>query len=354
MILRAWLVCAAVALLALPAVAQDEAARAQARAQFGLGVQRYEAADYRGALEAFQEAYRLAPHPTVYVNLANCYERLNRPLESLAHFERFLAEAENPTRQQRREVEAAISRLRSMIAELRLTIAPDGASVSIDDAETRRAPILEPIRLAPGTHSIEVRMAGHVTSRRSVTLNAGETQRLTIRLEPGTEPAPIEPPVQEPPVQEPPPEGEPQAAPPIEEVAVPPESSGGGFTLRFTPGVIIAGSTTIAFTLTAIICGSIALSSNAAFEDAVLRTMDTTLTDAERDQARQDGLAAADTANTTSILTDVFMIGAIAAAGVTVFFLIVDGLSGEPEQETARIAPWMGTDGGGLFLEGRL
>jgi hypothetical protein len=347
--IRAFLVSAAILTLAAPASAQDEADRAQARAQFGLGVQRYEAADYQGALEAFQEAYRLAPHPTVYVNLANCYERLNRPLESLAHFERFLEEAENPTRQQRREVETAIARLRAMLGELRLTIVPDGATVTIDGTETRRTPILEPLRLPPGPHTIEVRMAGHLTARREVSLSQGETQRISIRLEPGTDPVPVEDPVVDDPGA-----GDP-VVDPIETDPVIPESNDGGYTFRLTPGVIIAGSTTLAFAVTAIICGSIALSSNAAFEDAVARTMDPTLTNAERDQARADGLAAADTANTTSIVSDIFMIGAIAAAGVTIFFVIVDGLSGEPETETAnvRLAPSIGPETGGLVLTGR-
>ena len=149
--------------LAAGAVAQSDEDRARAREQFGLGVERYEGGNYQGALEAFQEAYRLAPHPTVRVNMANCYEHLDRPLEAMHHFERFLAEADGASRQQRREVQAAIRRLEGQLGQLRLAIAPDGARVVIDNAETRVAPILEPVRLVAGTHHLTVRLDGYRT-----------------------------------------------------------------------------------------------------------------------------------------------------------------------------------------------
>jgi hypothetical protein len=352
--------CAALIFAASPALAQDEAARAQAREQFGLGVQRYEAGQYSAALEAFQEAFRLAPHPTVHVNMANCYEHLNRPLEAVAHFERFLADAEGAPRQQRREVEAAVRRLRGQLGELRLSIAPDGATVSIDATETRRAPILEPIRVTAGTHRIEVRMDGYATDQREVTLAPGESQRVTIRLERARvdQPVAVAPePAQPEPATEPSSDGQPASVEP-EPVANVPEEEGTGFTFRLTTPVIAAGAATIGLTLGAVISGSIALAANSDFENAVARSNDPSLGAAERNQARQDGLNAAGTANTASVVTDIFIIGAVAAAGVTVFFIVVDGLSSEPEGITASsgvrltAAPSVGTDGGGLVLAG--
>jgi hypothetical protein len=358
------------------ALAQTDEERAQAREQFGLGVQRYEAADYNGALEAFQEAYRLAPHPMVRVNMANCYEHLERPLEALFHFERFLAEAESPTRQQRREVQAAVQRLNGMLGEIRLAIAPDGASVVIDNAETRRAPILEPVRLVAGTHHLTVRMEGFRTQNQEVTVIGGESQRVSIRLERGTDDPPVvastetgegedEDPDAEPSdTQEEPGSGlassigettgEGDTEP--EEI---PSGSGGGFELRITTPVIIAGSLTAAFTIAAVITGVLALSANDSFESAVVRSNDPGLSPAERAQARQDGLGAADTANTTSILTDVFTIGAIAGLGATVFFVIIEGMDGGSEDSMAengvelRAAPSFGPDHGGVALTGR-
>ena len=147
----------AVWLASAGALAQDDDAREieQARAEFNRGVERYQAQDWRGALEAFQEAYRLRPHPSVRVNMANCYEQLDRPMEAIFHFERFIAESGNDiTPEQRRDVQAALGRLRRTVGELSLRISPDGAQVRIDGAETRRAPITEVVRLAAGPHTV--------------------------------------------------------------------------------------------------------------------------------------------------------------------------------------------------------
>lgn len=342
----------ALALVALApsAQAQDDAARAQAREQFATGVQRYESNDFLGALEAFQEAYRLAPHPTVRVNMANCYERLGRPIEALHHFERFLAEAEGASRQQRREVQAAIERLGQQVGEVRLAVAPDGALVTIDSAETRRAPILEPIRLGAGTHHVEVRMDGFRTARQEIQVVGGESQRVTIALERGRdEPEPV--------AEAEPSTGAEEASAELEEtLAEAPPAEGGGFTLRFTPPVIIAGSAAIAFTVTALITGPLALAANGSFDDAVARSNAPGASPTEIEQARRDGLAAADSANTLKVLTDVFIIGAIAAAGVTTFFVIVDGMDGDTESPggpSLALVPSAGADGGGLVLSGR-
>lgn len=354
---RSRLAVAAMALalgLGSGALAQDDEARAQARAHFDTGVARYEQGDFQGALEAFQEAYRIAPHPMVRVNMANCYEQLGRPLEALHHFERFLAEAETATRAQRREVQAAIARLQHQIAEVRLAVAPDGALVTIDGTETRRAPILDPIRMTPGTHRIEVRLDGYRTDRREIEVVAGQPQRITIRLERGSdEPAPAA-------VAPAEAAAEPSSADELAEAAAAPREdpvatreppSSGGFQLRFTTPVIASASAAAAFTVAAIISGSIALEANSDFETYVSRAQESPLTPDERQKA----LAAVDLANTASVLTDIFIIGAIASAGLTAFFIVVEGMGEEPEAAHAgvRLLPVVAPGAGGLALGGR-
>jgi hypothetical protein len=375
------------------ALAQDEDTRARAREQFGLGVQRYEAQDYTAALQAFQEAYRLAPHPMVRVNMANCYENLGRPLEALAHFERFLVEATSATRQQRREVETAIRRLQGQIGELQLSIAPDGALVTIDSSETRRAPLLEPVRLAAGTHRLEVRLEGYRTQHRELQVIGGRSERIVIQLErgadepprvaatttarptpaasttteprPATEPLPTEPrPATEPLPTEPQPTAAPASTGAPEETASAeteptPELTGGGsgFEVRATPALIITGSAAAVLTVAAVVSGALALNANDEFERAVLQSNDPSLPQAERELARRNGLSAADTANTASIVTDLFIVGAITSAGLAAFFLIVEGMDGGAERPAdgaarLRVAPAFARDGAGVALHG--
>ncbi len=345
------------------AAAQDDDARAQARQHFTTGVARFEAHDYQGALEQFQEAYRLAPHPSVRVNMANCYEQLDRPLEALHHYEGFLAESENPTPQQRREVQAAIRRLQGQLGALRLVVAPDGATVTIDDAETRRAPILTPIMLERGTHTLVVSADGFVTARQQVQIAGGDTQRVSIRLERGedtepavasAEPEPTEPLATAEP--DPIPEDEP-AAYGAEGEGMPAEG-GPGWSFTLSAPVVISGIATIVFAAAAITTGVLALDFNDQYEAAVVR-VNSAPNEAERAIAREEGLSAADNANTLSILTDVFLITTIAAAGATIFFVIVDGMPGDDDDASARRGPdlrlggGVTPEGGGVSLTGR-
>jgi len=351
--------------------------RETARIQFERGVGLYESHNYAGALESFQEAYRLAPHPSVRVNMANCYEHLNRPIEALHHFERFLAESNNTPRAQRREVQAAIGRMRALVGEVRFAVAPDGATIVIDDAETRRAPVLEPVLMMSGSHTITVRMEGFTTATEQINIEGGDTQRVSIRLQRGdavaaatpaagtsdtataaatTEPASTDTPAE---TGEPAEEtGEPIAEASAEEtIDEEPADDGPGFQLRITTPVMIFGGATAALGVGAIITGALSLSFNGQFDDAVARVNSAT-TDADRAQARADGLGAADSANTTSIITDVLLIGTIAAAGATAFFVISEGMdSGGDEMadaEAVRViaVPSGNANGGGVSLHG--
>lgn len=359
----------ALGVISITGVASAQDDREQARIQFERGVGLYESHDYAGALEAFQEAYRLAPHPTVRVNMANCYEHLNRPIEAIFHFERFLAESPNAPRPQRREVEAAVTRLRGTVGEVRLAVAPDGARVVIDDAETRRAPVLEPILMTAGEHTVVVTMDGYRTARETIRIAGGDSQRVSIRLErgtdepvvaatgpatgpPATDPAtePATEPVDEP-VDEPVAETAAEDAEPIVD-----EGGGGGFTFRLTTPIIIFGAATAALGIGAIVTGVLAIDYNDQFEASVTRVNMTS--GAERRQARLDGQSAADTANALSIATDVLIVGTIAAAGATAFFIIIEGMREEDEgalvgsRVSALPVPLLDPNGGGVGVVG--
>ena len=335
--MKSWLTYALFlgALLATsPAEAQDS--RAQARENFNAGVAAFEAGSWERALEAFQEAYRLAPHPSVRVNMANCYERLNRPLEALFHYESFLSEAADAPPAQRREVQSAIDELRGRIGEVTLRIAPDGALVRLDESEVRRAPIMNTIRMTAGSHLVEVRAEGYQSVRREFVVEGGQPAEIAIRLERGEDPVaePL-PEVTESPVVE----GDPL---PAEAVAAPPPSEpmteeapvddGGGGGFEITTPTIIGAAATGALLVGTVITGVLALGANSDFEDAVARSNDTSLPRGERLLARQDGEDAASRANTLSAVTDVLLVSTIVAAGATValFFLT---------QPTTR-SPW--------------
>ena len=101
------------------AAAQDaERTKIRAKQMFEQGVSEYEAGEYTDALASFLEAYRLKPHPMVRVNIANCYDKLDKPVEAIFHFELFLS-SKVGSPEQRDEINARHTNERA-VAGLRL------------------------------------------------------------------------------------------------------------------------------------------------------------------------------------------------------------------------------------------
>lgn len=171
--------------------------RAEARRHFQLGVAAYTRGQWAAALEEFQSAYRLAPHPSVRVNMANCYAHLDRPSEAIFHFEQFLAESPSAPEAQITQVETQIGQLRGRVGEIQLTVTPTdvmGLAVTLDGQAVSLA---RPAHVMPGHHVIEALGEGYETVRREIDIAAGQAQVLTLAMVRNT-PAPTPVPVVEP------------------------------------------------------------------------------------------------------------------------------------------------------------
>lgn len=335
------------ALTASSVQAQEEDERAAARAAFERGVNAYGEERWEEALSAFQEAYRVAPHPSVRVNMANCYVHLARPVEALGHFERFLVEiGDEGDPAQKREVRRQIEELRGQIGETFLRIEPEGATVTIDGHTTRRAPILDALKLSAGTHHIEVSMDGYATVERDFEVEGGERHELRVELEEGAAPAL-------------PTEGadelgsdvegdEPTDEEEFEEdlVEEEPEESGPGMTIPMTAW--IGAGATAGLVVGAVVLAGFAKKNENDFNDAVARYESTT--GAERAAAREDGIDAANRADRLALTADILGIAGVLAAGATVFFFFWD----QPDhQDGVAVIPTGSQDGAGLVLTGQ-
>lgn len=323
-----------------PAHAQD---RDAARRSFQRGVSSYTEGNFSVALEAFQDAYRIAPHPSVRVNMANCYEQLGRPVEAVDHFSRFLIESPDAPADQTREIRATITRLRQTIGEVFLRVEPEGATITIDRMTILRAPVIDAIQLAEGAHRFEITADGFATVTREVSVDGGERQELRIGLTPSGETASPDP------VSD----GDPRTDPDPDPVdpdpmTAPDEPSSGGIS----PYVWIAGGVTLALGATAIGLGVSALGADSDFEQAVIDSNDPSLSRAERDEARQRGLDASDRASRRALVADILGGVAIAAAAGTVVLLFVTGGDDDEDDYATRVAPAVSQSGGGVQLEG--
>lgn len=380
-----------------PAAAQSDDDRARARTEFSRGVSAFEAHDYTGALEAFQEAYRLAPHASVRLNIAHCYQELDRPVEAVFHFEHYLTEASGLTGAQRREIEGTLRALRGRVGTLTLQITPDGATIVIDDSETRRAPVSEPVRVTAGDHVVVISLDGYSTERQTVHVEGGGDARVAIRLRRAStvaasagSSAAVAASTTEPSPPSPPPTAVAESAPAVPAAEPSPEpvttteagpsdadstdadstdagpnetgsiaegtassSSGEGGGLRFTLPVFVAGGATLAAAAAWGITGGLALGENSAFESDVARANDTSLSEEAREAARVSGRGHADTARTLALTSDILLVTTLVGVGTTTFFFILAQTEPEESAEArAMVVPVVAASPDGALFVG--
>lgn len=334
----------ALAVAAVPAVvvAQPSADdRTEARRHFQTGVQRYQARDFAAALESFQNAYRIAPHPSVRKNIAACYDELGRTAEAVTEFELFLSESPNVPAPERRTIETHLRALRRRTAEVTVSLTPAepfGLAVTVDD---RVVSIARPVRVNAGHHTLQVTANGYATTAREFDATAGETQTLSLTLEaqtpiatPTPTPAPAPTPTPAPGNTEGsdsvivPPPGDGSAAPAGGDETPPPilppptqETSRG-----LSPGIFYAvagvtGAAAIAWG----VCGILALSTNSDFDASVaqVNAMPAGAPDTVLAQANSQQLA--DDARRWALWSDIAMGVTLAGAVAgTILFLKTD------------------------------
>lgn len=341
--LCALLLGSVVLLSATGALAQDGDA-ARARVQFDTGVRLFAEANYRGALDAFQRAYDIKPHPVVRLNLASCYEKLDMPVQAYENYDAFLKEMPSATDAQRREVQRALRGLRQRVGELSLDgITPTDATVTVDGLAVHFTPG-KPLYLAVGNHTVRATRSGYADGSKDVVVRSGRQQKVVLALE---EVAAGHAAVAE---------AEPEAFPeePTEATVVAATPADDGHTIFTTP-VLVAGGVAVALAVGAVVTGVVALSAKSDFNENVATSKDPGASAAERAQAYRDGLDASDRAGTMSLVSDLLLGGAIIAGGVAVYFALTsddDDERPDTAHNSVGIAPVMAAHGGGLVVTG--
>jgi len=160
-----------------PAAAED--ARAQAHAHFERGVQHAAERSYGRALESFDAAYRLVPHPATLYNIGLALVALDRRAEAATALRRYLHESTNEPQPKRARARAQLDRLVVELGVVQLAIEPAGARVRVDGRPVERTAEL---LLAPGAHRVQASRSGHTLEERELIVVAGTTQTLKLTL----------------------------------------------------------------------------------------------------------------------------------------------------------------------------
>src|SRR3954467_8864144 len=146
--------------------------------------------DSRGALEKFDEAFRLIPSPRILFNRGKAHRALGEDVEALTDFERFLDAGPFAPKESRDHASRNVEALRPRLAYLEVQTDDVGSAIAVDGREIGTAPLARPVVVARGKHEVRVAKAGMVDDVRSVAVIPGQKLRVVVRLAPVAERAP--------------------------------------------------------------------------------------------------------------------------------------------------------------------
>ncbi len=236
-----------VALMAVPlaARAQSSSAEKQARALQVEGLHLMEKGDNRGALEKFEEAYKLVQSPRVLFNRAKAHHALGDDVEALTDFERFLDEAPYAPKESRSEAKRVVAELQPKLAYLDIHSDEADVEITVDGHSIGTTPIARPIVVQRGSHVVKGTKADMNEDVRPVSVIPGQKLRVVMKLTPveKTPVAPVAPPpvAAVPPAPAPAPAA-PESATPGATPAEPGTAPSGERPWQYTAGWIAAGA----------------------------------------------------------------------------------------------------------------
>jgi outer membrane receptor protein involved in Fe transport len=160
----------------------------EAELQFQLATERYQAGDFRGALEHFLASNRLSPNRNVAFNIARSYAALRRFPEAYRYYlEALDGETNEGTR---RAVESAMQRIANEVSVVRIETDPPGATIFVDRRDLgARGTSPRVLAFAPGTVRFLVDHDGYESAESEpMRLEVGRstTVRLSLRRIVGT------------------------------------------------------------------------------------------------------------------------------------------------------------------------
>jgi tetratricopeptide (TPR) repeat protein len=307
-----------------PVAAQTETRAAVAEALYRQARDLMAAGKYDQACPKFAESQRLDPATGTLLNLAACHEKQGRLATAWLEY----SDAQMAARRDAREDRVDYARTRAQelepkLSRLTLTLAggADDAALSIelDGASVGRAVLGAPTPVDPGLHTVRVSAPGKKPWSASVQVGAmADQQSLVI---PALE---IAPPEAVAPAKVEPTFDGPSASPRDEMLTRPVPSS-----------VYLAGGITLAFAAGATVSGLAYLQKRDDFDQRKLESD----AEARRESALRYGYLNAGLWAATAV-----------GAGVTTYLFVTR--PARPTSATARVLPWAGPAGGGLFVSG--
>lgn len=167
------------------AVALADDVADEADLQFTLGADRYEAGDFKGALEHFLTSNRLVPNRNVVFNIARTYEQLKRAPDAYRYYVQAAEGETNPAAKKR--VEESIARVTPLVAVLQVETKPAGATIYLDRKDLGpRGNAPRALGLAAGRYTVIAELPGYLPAQTTteVEVKLGERKKIELELVP--------------------------------------------------------------------------------------------------------------------------------------------------------------------------
>lgn len=157
----------------------------RARVRYREGVDAFKEGRFRDAIDLFLEADQLAPSAALSFNIGAAYEKLGEPAAALRWYRDYLRRA--PDSSDRAHVGTLVSGFErtlqsSGVQQMTISSTPDGAELVVDGQPAGVTPFT--LEIAPGSHVLSLKLAGHAPASRTVELPADHAVDVTVELAP--------------------------------------------------------------------------------------------------------------------------------------------------------------------------
>lgn len=293
-------------------------------------------AQYANAVTAFEKSIEVGDDLNTYYLLADAEDKLGKHDLAAKHY-RVVLKAQSGIRPDvLKKATAKFDEVSTKVGMVTLTVAPEGATISLGGTEVGKAPMTEPLVLMPGTYTFSFAADGFQPKESELKVEAGSESERAIELD--AVKIIVEPP-------------EPND---LEQPQTPTVASS-----RSRLPLYIGGGLTIAAVGVATATGLLALGQHNTYTGA-------TSTASERADAKTKG-------ERFALISDAAMIGGVVAAGFTAYWYFVkyrpskrnssaertDSVAGrararrEAVATKVDVAPWVQSDASGLTVLGR-
>jgi len=158
-----------------------------AREHFMRGIELYRSGAFDASLAEFTRAYEAAPNYRILYNLAQIRAQQQDYVQALELFGRFAREGGSDLSEARAaDVAAEMAELRRRVAQLRVESNVDGATLVINDSRTAPLPLTAPLAMNAGVYQLRVQKLGRVPVTQTVTVAGGESPLVRFELLPDT------------------------------------------------------------------------------------------------------------------------------------------------------------------------